>query len=38
MAANATAENLFSQIDDKGNRHVPFDIIADHCTNGKQVM
>ena len=37
MAANAIAENLFSQIDDEGNRHVLFDEIADHRTNGKQI-
>ena len=37
MAANAIAENLFSQIDDEGNRHVLFDEIADHRTNGKHI-
>jgi hypothetical protein len=36
-AANAIAENLFSQIDDEENRHVLFDEIADHRTNGRQV-
>jgi hypothetical protein len=38
LAANAIAENLFAQINDEGNRHVLFDEIADHRTNGKQVM
>jgi Reverse transcriptase (RNA-dependent DNA polymerase) len=38
LAANAIAENLFAQIDDEGNRHVLFDEIIDHRTNGKQVM
>ena len=37
LAANAIAENLFSQIDDEGNRHVLFKEIIDHRTNGKQV-
>ncbi|KAI2494420.1 Reverse transcriptase (RNA-dependent DNA polymerase) [Fragilaria crotonensis] len=37
MAANAIAENLFSQIDDEGNRHVLFDESVDHRTNGKQI-
>ena len=38
MAANAIAENLFSQIDDEGNRHVLFQEIVDYRTNGKQVL
>jgi hypothetical protein len=38
MAANATAENLFSQIDDRGTDMFFFVEIADHCTNGEQVM
>ncbi|KAI2499334.1 Reverse transcriptase (RNA-dependent DNA polymerase) [Fragilaria crotonensis] len=38
LAANAIAENLFAQIDDEGNRHVLFQEIIDHRTNGKQVL
>ena len=38
LAANAIAENLFAQIDDEGNRHVLFEEIVDHRTNGKQVL
>ena len=37
MAANAIAENLFAQVDDEGNRHVLFEEIMDHRTNGKQL-
>ena len=38
LAANAIADNLFEQIDDEGNRHVLFQEIIDHCTNGKQSL
>ena len=38
LAANTIAENLFAQIDDEGNRHVLFDEIVDHRTNGKQLL
>ena len=38
LAANAIAENLFAQIDGEGNRHVLFEEIMDHRTNGKQVL
>ena len=38
LAANAIAENLFAQIDDEGNRHVLFQEIIDHRTNGKQIL
>ncbi len=38
LAANTIAENLFAQIDDEGNRHVLFDKIVDHRTNGKQLL
>jgi hypothetical protein len=38
LAANAIAENLFAQIDDEGNRHVMFQEVIDHRTNGKQVL
>ena len=38
LAANTIAENLFAQIDDEGNRHVLFQEIIDHRTNGKQIL
>ncbi len=38
LAANVIAENLFAQIDDEGNRHVLFEEIMDHRTNGRQVL
>ena len=37
MAANAIAQNLFAQVDAEGNRHVLFDEIIDHRTDGKEV-
>ena len=37
LAANSIAENLFSQVDDEGNRHVMLDEIIGHRTNGKEV-
>jgi hypothetical protein len=37
LAANAIAENLFAQVDEEGNRHVLFDEIIDHRTNGKEI-
>ena len=37
LAANAIAENLYAQVDEEGNRHVLFDEIIDHRTNGKEV-
>ena len=30
LTANTIAENLFSQVNDEGNRHVLFDAIIDH--------
>lgn len=36
LAANAIAENLFAQVDDKGNRHVLYEEIVDHKTNGNR--
>jgi hypothetical protein len=38
LAANVTAENLFAQIDVKGNLHKLFNEIADHRMNGKQML
>ena len=37
LTANTIAENLFAQIDTEGNRHVLFDMIVDHRTDGKEV-
>ena len=37
LTANAIAENLFSQIDDEGNRFVLLDSIMDHRVDGTQV-
>jgi hypothetical protein len=34
LAANAIEENMFAQIDDEGNRHVLFEGIIDHRTDG----
>ena len=37
LAANAIAENMFSQVDDEGNHHVLFDGIVDHRVNGEEM-
>ena len=37
MSANAIAQNLFAQVDAEGNRHLLFEEIADHRTDGKEV-
>ena len=37
LAANTIAENLFSQVDEEGNRYVLLDAIADHRVNGEQL-
>ena len=37
LAANAIAENLFAQADGDGNRHVLFEEIVAHRTNGKEL-
>ena len=34
LSANAIAENMFAQLDSKGNRHVLFQEIVDHRYNG----
>ena len=31
LTANAIAQNMFAQVDDKGNIHILFDKITDHC-------
>ena len=37
LAANTVAINMFAQVDAEGNRHVLFDGIIDHCTNGTEI-
>jgi hypothetical protein len=37
LAANAIAENMFAQVNDEGNRHVLFEEIIDHQTDGTRV-
>lgn len=37
LAANAIAENMFAQVDDKGNCHVLFGEISDRRTDGSEV-
>ena len=37
LAANAIAINMFAQVDSEGNRHVMFDQLLDHRTDGTQV-
>jgi hypothetical protein len=37
LAANAIAENMFAQVDDEGNRHVLFEEIVDHRTDGSEI-
>jgi hypothetical protein len=37
LAANTIAENLFSQVDEEGNRFILMDSIADHRVNGHQL-
>ena len=37
LEANAIAENMFSQVDEKGHCHVIMDEIIDFCTDGTQV-
>jgi hypothetical protein len=37
LAANTIAENMFAQVGDEGNRHVLFEKIIDHRTDGTEV-
>ena len=37
LAANTIDENIFAQVDTEGNRHIIFDKIVDHCTDGKEI-
>ena len=36
LAANVIAQNMFAQVDAEGNRHVLFDEIVDHRTDGTE--
>ena len=38
LAANAIAINMFAQVDSEGNRHVMFDQILDHRTDGTELQ
>ena len=38
LTANTIAENLFSQVDEEGNRHVIFDAIIDHRVDGSELQ
>ena len=38
LTANTIAENLFSQVDKEGNRHVLFDAIIDHRVDGSEIQ
>ena len=37
LAANVIAQNMFAQVDAEGNRHVLFDEIVDHRTDGTEI-
>ena len=37
LTANTIAQNIFAQVDEDGNRHVLFDEIIDHCSDGNEV-
>ena len=37
MIANSIAQILFAQVDQEGHRHVPFDDIIDHRTDGEEL-
>ena len=37
LSANAIAQNMFAQVDSKGNCHVLFDAIIDHRTDGSNL-
>ena len=38
LAANTIAINMFAQVDEEGNRHVLFDEIIDHRTDGSELQ
>ena len=37
LTSNTIVKNLFSQVDEEGNRHVLLDCISDHRTNGTEL-
>ena len=37
MTAESIAQNLFAQVNEEGHRHVLFDEIVDHRTDGKDM-
>ena len=37
MTSNAIAQNLFAQVNADGNRHILFDEIVDHHTDGTEI-
>ena len=37
LSANAIAQNMFAQVDEKGNRHILFQEIVDHRVGGKEI-
>ena len=38
LSANKIATNMFSQVDEEGNQYALIDAIADHRTDGSEVM
>ena len=38
LSANLIAQNMFSQVDDEGHRHVLLDSIIDMRTDGSQIL
>ena len=38
LGANSITENMFTQVDDEGNRYTPLDSIADYLIDGKQIL
>ena len=37
LSANAIAQNMFTQVDEEGNRHIMFQEIVDHRVDGKEI-
>ena len=38
LAANTISDNIFSQVDEEGNKVLLFDEIVDHPVDGKETM
>ena len=38
LAANTIAPNIFSQVDEEGNKFILFDKIVNHCVDGTNTM